>query len=73
LSQLRAKLTKKPEKDEVLIKESKVTSSEVPKDLVHVQAYIRWEKAGKPNYPPEKQTVAFSTILQIFIILYYLS
>jgi alpha-glucan, water dikinase len=70
LSQLRSKLTKKPEKDEVLIEEYKATSSEVPKELVQVQAYIRWEKAGKPNYPPEKQTVAFSTIRQFFNIQY---
>lgn len=59
LNQLRAKLTKKPEKDEVFTKESKVTSSEIPKELVQVQAYIRWEKAGKPNYSPEKQAQEF--------------
>lgn len=33
--------------------------SEIPKDLVQVQAYIRWEKAGKPDYPPEKQAMEF--------------
>ncbi|KAJ0962515.1 hypothetical protein J5N97_027637 [Dioscorea zingiberensis] len=33
--------------------------NEIPKDLVQVQAYIRWEKAGKPNYPPEKQLMEF--------------
>lgn len=70
MNQLRAKLTKKPEKDEVFTKESKVTLSEIPKDLVPVQAYIRWEKAGKPNYSPEKQAVVFSTILQNLIIQY---
>ncbi|KAJ4808981.1 Glucan water dikinase [Rhynchospora pubera] len=57
LNQLRAKLTKEPEKD--VTTESKVAPSEIPKELVQVQAYIRWEKAGKPNYSTEKQTQEF--------------
>ncbi|KAK9675652.1 hypothetical protein RND81_11G021500 [Saponaria officinalis] len=31
----------------------------IPEDLVQIQAYIRWEKAGKPNFPPEKQLKEF--------------
>lgn len=30
---------------------------ELPKDLIGIQAYIRWEKAGKPNYSTEEQLV----------------
>ncbi|KAJ3692532.1 hypothetical protein LUZ60_012882 [Juncus effusus] len=59
LDQLRAKLTKKPEKSESVSKESKISPNEIPIDLVQVQAYIRWEKAGKPNYSPEKQNEEF--------------
>lgn len=32
--------------------------SNIPVDLVQIQAYIRWEKAGKPNYSPEQQLVS---------------
>lgn len=57
MEELRAKMTKKPKAEESKTKESATVRPEVPNDLVQVQAYIRWEKAGKPNYPPEKQTV----------------
>lgn len=33
--------------------------SQVPDDLVQTQAYIRWEKAGKPNYSPDQQLREF--------------
>lgn len=59
LEKLRAKLTKAPEPSESDSPASQSTVTEVPEDLVQVQAYIRWEKAGKPNYPPEKQLVEF--------------
>lgn len=29
----------------------------IPDELVQIQAFIRWEKAGKPNYSPEEQLV----------------
>ncbi|KAL8538968.1 hypothetical protein ACS0TY_000826 [Phlomoides rotata] len=29
----------------------------VPKDLVQIQAYLRWERKGKQNYTPEKEKV----------------
>ncbi|KAK4758856.1 hypothetical protein SAY87_020157 [Trapa incisa] len=31
----------------------------IPDDLVQIQAYIRWEKAGKPNYSSELQLREF--------------
>ncbi|CAI9092975.1 OLC1v1028361C2 [Oldenlandia corymbosa var. corymbosa] len=31
----------------------------IPDDLAQKQAYIRWEKAGKPNYSPEQQMKEF--------------
>ncbi|XP_072983787.1 alpha-glucan water dikinase, chloroplastic isoform X1 [Typha latifolia] len=58
VEQLRARLTKKPEAKESRTKSATV-ESEIPEDLVQVQAYVRWEKAGKPNYPPEKQLIEF--------------
>lgn len=27
----------------------------VPEDLVQIQAYIRWERKGKPMYTPEQE------------------
>lgn len=59
IKELRAKLTKKPDAEEDSTKRSPSTEGEIPTDLVQVQAYIRWEKAGKPNYPPEKQLMEF--------------
>ncbi|KAL2344367.1 hypothetical protein Fmac_005652 [Flemingia macrophylla] len=31
----------------------------IPDELVQIQAYIRWEKAGKPNYSQEQQLMEF--------------
>lgn len=58
LEKLRAKLTKTPEATDSNAPASESTvTTKVPEELVQVQAYIRWEKAGKPNYTPEKQLV----------------
>uniref|UniRef100_A0A0E0PYA1 alpha-glucan, water dikinase n=1 Tax=Oryza rufipogon TaxID=4529 RepID=A0A0E0PYA1_ORYRU len=60
LEKLRAKLTKTPEATDSNAPASESTvTTKVPEELVQVQAYIRWEKAGKPNYTPEKQLVEF--------------
>ncbi|RLN13330.1 alpha-glucan water dikinase, chloroplastic isoform X2 [Panicum miliaceum] len=62
LEKLRAKLTKAPEAPELVESDSpasQITVDKIPEELVQVQAYIRWEKAGKPNYPPAKQLVEF--------------
>ena len=56
---LRAKLTKKNDKHETEVPVVSDTSKKIPDDLIQIQAYIRWEKAGKPNYSPEKQQVNF--------------
>ncbi|XP_057948829.1 alpha-glucan water dikinase, chloroplastic [Malania oleifera] len=59
IQDLRARLANKNEKSEIkepLLSESK---SRVSDDLVQIQAYIRWEKAGKPNYSPEQQLREF--------------
>lgn len=58
IEELRARLLKSPSdaKKEDTKNEVPVIS-EIPDDLVQVQAYIRWERAGKPNYSPEKQLV----------------
>ncbi|RWR94050.1 alpha-glucan water dikinase, chloroplastic isoform X1 [Cinnamomum micranthum f. kanehirae] len=55
VEELRAKLTKKDDNSKGPV----VQKSKIPDDLVQIQAYIRWEKAGKPNYPPEKQLMEF--------------
>ena len=58
IEELRARLTKSP--DDAKKADSKndvAVISEIPADLVQVQAYVRWERAGKPNYSPDKQLV----------------
>jgi len=57
IEDIRARLTKKNE-----IRESKELplsekTSEITDDLVQTQAYIRWEKAGKPQYSADRQLV----------------
>ncbi|VAI85789.1 unnamed protein product [Triticum turgidum subsp. durum] len=59
LKKLRARLTKTPESSGSDAPASQTTITSVPEELVQVQAYLRWEKAGKPNYSPEKQLVEF--------------
>ncbi|VAI73638.1 unnamed protein product [Triticum turgidum subsp. durum] len=59
LEKLRARLTKTPESSGSDAPASQTTITSVPEELVQVQAYLRWEKAGKPNYSPEKQLVEF--------------
>lgn len=58
IEELRARLTRKDDAGE---KSKEPSPSEIknkiPDDLVQIQAYIRWEKAGKPNYSPEQQLV----------------
>ncbi|XP_024023864.1 alpha-glucan water dikinase, chloroplastic isoform X2 [Morus notabilis] len=58
IQELRARLTK--ENDGGDVKEPSVPVSKgIPDDLVQVQAYIRWEKAGKPNYSEKQQLREF--------------
>ncbi|KAM3202848.1 alpha-glucan water dikinase, chloroplastic [Capsicum annuum] len=55
IQDIRARLTKTNDKSKSKEEPLPVTKSDIPDDLAQIQAYIRWEKAGKPNYPPEKQ------------------
>lgn len=66
---IRARLTNKS--NDVEVKEpNKANAAEVkgssasktktiPDELVQIQAFLRWEKAGKPNYSPEQQLIEF--------------
>ncbi|CAJ1940177.1 unnamed protein product [Sphenostylis stenocarpa] len=55
---LRARLTKNTKAAEV--KEPSVSGTKIiPDELVQIQAFIRWEKAGKPNYSQEQQLMEF--------------
>lgn len=44
-------------KKEMPPKDSLSVDKKIPDDLVKTQAYIRWEKAGKPNYSQDEQLV----------------
>ncbi|XP_050207604.1 alpha-glucan water dikinase, chloroplastic [Mercurialis annua] len=59
IEDLRARLTNKKDKHE--IKDSHIVELEtkIPDDLIQIQAYIRWEKAGKPSYSTEEQLREF--------------
>lgn len=59
IDELRAKITKSDDKSKT--EGSNITSnkSKIPDDLVQIQAFIRWEKAGKPNYSLDQQLVKF--------------
>ncbi|KAK4358258.1 hypothetical protein RND71_023868 [Anisodus tanguticus] len=52
---IRARLTKTNDTTKSKEEPPPVTKSGIPDELAQIQAYIRWEKAGKPNYSPEKQ------------------
>lgn len=64
IQDIRARLTKTNDKSQSKEEPPHVTESDIPDDLAQVQAYIRWEKAGKPNYPPERQIVNAEPFLQ---------
>ncbi|WJX93428.1 alpha-glucan, water dikinase [Trifolium repens] len=66
---IRARLTNKSNEGEVKepnnanaaeVKEPSVSKTKtIPDELVQIQAFLRWEKAGKPNYSPEQQLIEF--------------
>lgn len=39
--------------------DSSSSNLEIPDDLIQVQSYVRWEKAGKPNFTAEEQLKEF--------------
>ncbi|XP_011086610.1 alpha-glucan water dikinase, chloroplastic [Sesamum indicum] len=59
IKDLRTKLTSKPDASERIEHRVSETKSNIPDDLVQIQAYVRWERAGKPNYSREQQLKEF--------------
>ncbi|GAB2280495.1 hypothetical protein Dimus_015122 [Dionaea muscipula] len=59
VEELRRRLRKGNEHREVKEQKLSLSGSGVPDELVQIQAYIRWEKAGKPIYSPDKQLREF--------------
>lgn len=58
IQDLRARLMKK--NDSSVVREPPISETKkIPEDLVQIQAFIRWEKAGKPNYSQDQQLVNF--------------
>ena len=63
IEDLRTWLTKKTDKSELKEQQPSDTKIAMPDELVQIQAYIRWEKAGKPNYTPDQQLVSLKSSL----------
>ncbi|KAF8016389.1 hypothetical protein BT93_H1790 [Corymbia citriodora subsp. variegata] len=59
IEDLRAKITKKSDENKTEKRSPPEQKSKIPDELVQVQAYIRWEKAGKPNYSADQQLREF--------------
>lgn len=59
IQEIRARLTKGGDESKATEQTPSKPASKIPDDLVQIQAYIRWEKAGKPNYPADKQLKEF--------------
>ncbi|KAL3630994.1 hypothetical protein CASFOL_023978 [Castilleja foliolosa] len=59
IADLRKKITNKNDNSESKEQRVSTLKSNIPDDLVQIQSFIRWEKAGKPNYSPEQQLVEF--------------
>eukprot|EP00262_Sarcandra_glabra_P002083 TRINITY_DN1233_c0_g2_i1.p1 TRINITY_DN1233_c0_g2~~TRINITY_DN1233_c0_g2_i1.p1 ORF type:complete len:1456 (+),score=336.06 TRINITY_DN1233_c0_g2_i1:107-4474(+) len=55
VEELREKLTRTDDNS----KKFNIPEGMIPSDLVETQAYIRWEKAGKPNYSQDEQRIEF--------------
>lgn len=64
LQDLRARLTKENDGSETM-ELSTAKGKTIPDELVQIQAFIRWEKAGKPNYSAEQQLVISNTLSSI--------
>ncbi|XP_011655614.1 alpha-glucan water dikinase, chloroplastic isoform X2 [Cucumis sativus] len=58
LQDLRARLTKENDGTETM-ELSTPKDMTIPDELAQIQAYLRWEKAGKPNFSPEQQLREF--------------
>ncbi|KAL3501155.1 hypothetical protein ACH5RR_035604 [Cinchona calisaya] len=58
IEELRGRLTKKDDANNCK-NQPLPERINIPDNLVQIQAYIQWEKAGKPNYSPEQQLKEF--------------
>ncbi|XP_068639129.1 alpha-glucan water dikinase, chloroplastic-like [Aristolochia californica] len=56
IEEIRTRLTKKDDKPK---ERTSTLEKNIPNELVQIQAFIRWEKAGKPNYSPDQQLREF--------------
>ncbi|KVI05666.1 ATP-grasp fold, subdomain 1 [Cynara cardunculus var. scolymus] len=62
IEDIRARLTKKDgttSEQTGVLDPSSTRKSDIPDDLAQIQAYIRWEKAGKPNFSADQQLIEF--------------
>lgn len=66
IQELQARLTKKNDAGNIH-EPSHSETKKITDDLVQIQSYIRWEKAGKPNYSPEEQLVNSKSPLNILV------
>ncbi|KAK1269948.1 hypothetical protein QJS04_geneDACA005079 [Acorus gramineus] len=60
LEEVQTKLIEYTDESSKNAKEVLIPGCKIPDDLVQIQAYVRWEKAGKPNYSPDKQLLEFA-------------
>ena len=66
IEDMRTRLTNESAKSEIKEQPHSETKSKIPDELVQIQAYIRWEKAGKPNYTPDQQLVSLKSSLGLW-------
>ncbi|KAJ0095371.1 hypothetical protein Patl1_16076 [Pistacia atlantica] len=59
IEDLRANLTRKSDRHETKGPSILEMNNKIPEELVQIQSYIRWEKAGKPNYSSDQQLREF--------------
>ena len=69
IQDLRARITNKNNTSESNKKILSETKNQIPDDLVQIQAYVRWEKAGKPNYSPDQQLVTPESLVHLFFVI----
>lgn len=58
IDSLRSKLLKSEDVTDGTVSASS-SDVEIPDELIQIQSYVRWEKAGKPNFSAEQQLVMF--------------
>lgn len=68
IQELQVRLRKGENVSEVKEQTPSKSKSKIPEDLVQIQAYIRWERAGKPNYSVDKQSVNLNACTFVLIL-----